>query len=169
MNIKIHFLLFVIQIQIHAIVVVLLLLHRHLGYCLEEGDYSDLILNFLNLMNEIIKNIHSGLTADKEEIELVYEPNTSEEEFREVLRSRHDYDIKNSATMSGPQRDDFGIFIDGRDVRVFGSQGQQRTAALSLKLAEIELVKRIINDDPVLLLDDVMSELDTKRRNAQNF
>ena len=51
MNIKIHFLLFVIQIQIHAIVVVLLLLHRHLGYCLEEGDYSDLILNFLNLMD----------------------------------------------------------------------------------------------------------------------
>ena len=63
-------------------------------------------------------------------------------------------------------RSDAVFNIDGRDVRVFGSQGQQRTAALSLKLAEIELVKRIINDDPVLLLDDVMSELDTKRRNA---
>ena len=122
--------------------------------------------NFLNLMNDIIKSIHSGLTGDKEEIELIYEPNTAEEDFREALRNKRDYDIKNSATMTGPQRDDFGIFIDGKDVRVFGSQGQQRTAALSLKLAEIELVKRIINDDPVLLLDDVMSELDTGRRNA---
>ena len=68
--------------------------------------------------------------------------------------------------MTGPHRDDFGIYINDIDVRVYGSQGQQRTAALSLKLAEIELVKDIINDNPILLLDDVMSELDSKRRES---
>ena len=68
--------------------------------------------------------------------------------------------------MTGPQRDDLGVFINDKDVRVYGSQGQQRTAALSLKLAEIEIVKKIINDNPILLLDDVMSELDSQRRDA---
>ena len=69
-------------------------------------------------------------------------------------------------TNIGPHRDDIGIYINDVDVRTYGSQGQQRTAALSLKLAEIELVKKITEDNPVLLLDDVMSELDSKRRDA---
>ena len=68
-------------------------------------------------------------------------------------------------TSVGPHRDDFSFIVDGIDIRKFGSQGQQRTAALSLKLSEIELVKKTINDTPVLLLDDVLSELDKHRQN----
>ena len=68
-------------------------------------------------------------------------------------------------TSAGPHRDDFSFVADGIDIRKFGSQGQQRTAALSLKLSEIELVKRVTNDTPVLLLDDVLSELDSNRQN----
>ena len=74
-------------------------------------------------------------------------------------------DIRQRTTSSGPHRDDIGFFIDDVDVRRFGSQGQQRTSALSLKLSEIELVKRMIDDVPVLLLDDVLSELDSNRQN----
>ncbi len=122
--------------------------------------------NFINMINDIIMDIHSGITSDNEKIEIKYEPNVDKDSFLQVLKDKRKLDIKNSITMTGPQRDDFGVFINGNDVRVFGSQGQQRTAALSLKMAEIQLVKRIINDDPILLLDDVMSELDEKRRNA---
>ena len=67
--------------------------------------------------------------------------------------------------VSGAAQDDFSFVADGIDIRKFGSQGQQRTAALSLKLSEIELVKRVTNDTPVLLLDDVLSELDSNRQN----
>ena len=122
--------------------------------------------NFINMINDIIRDIHSGITSDNEKIEIKYEPNVDKDSFLQVLKDKRKLDIKNSITMTGPQRDDFGVFINGNDVRVFGSQGQQRTAALSLKMAEIQLVKRIINDNPILLLDDVMSELDEKRRNA---
>lgn len=68
-------------------------------------------------------------------------------------------------TLAGPHRDDIGFYIDEVDIRRFGSQGQQRTAALSLKLAEIELVKQVVKDYPILLLDDVLSELDGERQN----
>ena len=68
-------------------------------------------------------------------------------------------------TSVGPHRDDLEFQINDVDIRKFGSQGQQRTVALSLKLSEIEFVKQKINDTPVLLLDDVLSELDSKRQN----
>ena len=68
-------------------------------------------------------------------------------------------------TSVGPHRDDFSFVVNGVDIRKYGSQGQQRTSALSLKLSEIELVKRSIHDTPVLLLDDVLSELDSNRQN----
>ena len=68
-------------------------------------------------------------------------------------------------TTVGPHRDDMKFVIDGIDIRKFGSQGQQRTSALSLKLSEIDLVKRVIHNTPVLLLDDVLSELDSNRQN----
>ncbi len=72
--------------------------------------------------------------------------------------------MKYQSTGIGPHRDDISFYINDIDVRTYGSQGQQRTAALSLKLAEIELVKQIIRDNPILLLDDVMSELDNNRK-----
>ena len=68
-------------------------------------------------------------------------------------------------TSVGPHRDDFSFVVNGVDIRKYGSQGQQRTAALSLKLSEIELVKKVTGDNPVLLLDDVLSELDSNRQN----
>lgn len=74
-------------------------------------------------------------------------------------------DIKYKNTSVGPHRDDVLFFNRGKNIRTYGSQGQKRTIALSLKLAEIELVKSLINDTPVLLLDDVLSELDSKRQN----
>lgn len=122
--------------------------------------------NFIKMMNEIISNIHKGLTSDKESVILKYEPNVKEEDYERVLKDKRKLDLKNNTTLTGPHRDDFGIIINDIDVRIYGSQGQQRTAALSLKMAEIELVKEIINDTPILLLDDVMSELDSKRRDA---
>lgn len=72
---------------------------------------------------------------------------------------------KQKSTGSGPHRDDIIFLIDNVDIRKYGSQGQQRTAALSLKLAEIEIVKKQIGDTPILLLDDVLSELDSSRQN----
>ena len=86
--------------------------------------------------------------------------------FEEALIRYRERDIKMKSTTSGPHRDDICFMTDkGLDIRKFGSQGQQRTAALSLKLAEIEIVKRVIHDTPVLLLDDVLSELDKHRQN----
>lgn len=120
---------------------------------------------FIENLNKIIGEIHRKLSGDKEILTIEYEPSISEDEFEEKLASKRKYDIKTKTTSAGPHRDDISFFIHGIDIRRFGSQGQQRTAALSLKLAEIELVRRVTNDKPVLLLDDVLSELDSNRQN----
>ena len=122
--------------------------------------------NFVAMLNEIIIDIHRDITGNKEEIILSYDSSTDEERFEKDLIDKRNTDLKSGMTNIGPHRDDIGIYINDVDVRTYGSQGQQRTAALSLKLAEIELVKKITEDNPVLLLDDVMSELDSKRRDA---
>ena len=101
----------------------------------------------------------------KEKCRLVYEPNISVNAFREQLKRNLEKDMKFKLTSIGPHRDDLLFQIGGIDIRRFGSQGQQRTCALSLKLAEIELVKEMIHDTPILLLDDVLSELDSNRQN----
>lgn len=120
---------------------------------------------FVDQLNEIIYDIHKKLSGGKEEIKIVYEPNVELEEFENKLRYSQDKDIKAKMTTVGPHRDDFCFYVGDIDIRKFGSQGQQRTAALSLKLSEIELVKRITKDTPILLLDDVLSELDNNRQN----
>lgn len=122
--------------------------------------------NFIEMMNDIIPDIHKRLTSGKEKLRLVYEKNISEEVFADALLEKQDIDIRYQSTQMGPHRDDIIFMIDDMDVKKFGSQGQQRTVALSLKLAEIELVKKVIKDNPILLLDDVMSELDSNRRDA---
>lgn len=122
--------------------------------------------NFISMLNEIIGEIHSNLTSGKEKIDIVYDKNVDEEEFEKTLIDKINVDLNYSSTQTGPHRDDIIFMVNGMDTRKFGSQGQQRTVALSLKMAEIKLVKKIINDNPILLLDDVMSELDSKRRNA---
>lgn len=121
--------------------------------------------SFLKELNDIIKDIHSKLTDEKENIELIYEPNINADEIESTLKLNAEKDLRSKMTSVGPHRDDFVINVNGIDVRKFGSQGQQRTAALSLKLAEIEIIKKNTNDKPVLLLDDVLSELDSGRRN----
>lgn len=120
---------------------------------------------FIKQLNEIIYEIHNKLTGYKEELEIYYEPNISIEEFEYKLKYNQERDIKLKMTSVGPHRDDFSFMIHNIDIRKFGSQGQQRTAALSLKLSEIEIVKKITKDVPILLLDDVLSELDSNRQN----
>lgn len=120
---------------------------------------------FCEQLNEIIYDIHQKLSGGKEEIKIIYEPNISASEIGTMLQKCQDKDIKTKMTSVGPHRDDFAFMVNGIDIRKFGSQGQQRTAALSLKLAEIELVKKITKECPVLLLDDVLSELDSNRQN----
>lgn len=120
---------------------------------------------FIREMNEVIREIHSSITGGKEQIELIYEPNVEEENFSEMLLKNREKDFKFKNTSSGPHRDDMCVKINHIDIRKYGSQGQQRTAALSLKLSEIHLVERKIKDVPILLLDDVLSELDVNRQN----
>ena len=120
---------------------------------------------FIEQLNQIILDIHDKLSGGKEKMYIKYLPFLKAEDFEKVLKSNIEKDIKLKMTSAGPHRDDFSFISNEIDVRGFGSQGQQRTAALSLKLSDIELVKKITKDKPVLLLDDVLSELDSNRQN----
>lgn len=120
---------------------------------------------FIDNLNEIIYDIHRNLSGDREELIISYEPDVDENNFAAQLAANRETDKKMKTTSSGPHRDDMTFLIKEIDIRKYGSQGQQRTCALSLKLAEIQLVKKLIKDTPVLLLDDVLSELDSNRQN----
>lgn len=130
---------------------------------------------FVEQLNDIIFDIHKNLSGGKEHLKIIYEPNVTMENLEKEMIANQEKDIKLKMTSVGPHRDDFSFHVkkvvEGQeqdisiDIRKFGSQGQQRTAALSLKLSEIELVKKLTNDTPVLLLDDVLSELDSNRQN----
>lgn len=128
---------------------------------------------FINKINKISRKIHNSITSNEEclkiEYETKYEIKTDEQEQKEVLieaiKKRTKDELKRRVSLVGPHRDDLKISINNVDVRNFGSQGQQRTAALSLKLAEIELIKEETKENPILLLDDVLSELDINRQN----
>lgn len=120
---------------------------------------------FINHLNEIIYHLHKKLSGNREELLIKYEPSVLSENFEKKLENSLERDMHMKMTTTGPHRDDISFLIHGIDIRKFGSQGQQRTSALSLKLAEIELVKQTIHDTPILLLDDVLSELDSNRQN----
>ena len=120
---------------------------------------------FVKQLGDIIFDIHKKLSGGKEELVIAYEPDVSIEDFEKQMKYNQDKDIRLKQTTTGPHRDDFSFVVNGVDIRKYGSQGQQRTTALSLKLSEIELVKKISKDTPVLLLDDVLSELDSNRQN----
>ena len=120
--------------------------------------------DFVKQLNEMIVGIHNQLSGGKEHLEIFYEPNVEAEKLEDALAKNRDPDLRQRTTGIGPHRDDISFIVNGIDIRRFGSQGQQRTAALSLKLAEIELVKYLVKDYPVLLLDDVLSELDGSRQ-----
>ena len=137
---------------------------------------------------ERILNIHLLISNNKEKLIISYENDilkdivkpvganacgafnvgassvSPKEIYLKKLKETRDLDIKNQYTLVGPHRDDISFVIEGNDIRKFGSQGQKKTAAISLKLSELELLKEKINDTPVLLLDDVFSELDETRQ-----
>jgi len=119
---------------------------------------------FIEHLNELVKEIHKRLSGGKEELRIQYEPNVKKENFEDKLRKSLERDMALKMTNVGPHRDDLTFLFGTLDIRKFASQGQQRTVALSLKLAEIELVKSVIKQNPILLLDDVLSELDRKRQ-----
>ncbi len=120
---------------------------------------------FVIRLNDLVGGIHKKLTGGKEQLILRYEPNVRVAEFEKSLKRTLEKDLALKMTNTGPHRDDLGFLLGDIDIRKYGSQGQQRTAALSCKLAEIDLVKSIIKENPILLLDDVLSELDRQRQN----
>lgn len=123
---------------------------------------------FIEKIKNKIEDIHKEITQDKEEIEIKYfsDANTRQN-FINELKSRRKLDIIKGYTTKGIHRDDFVVYINGKEVEVYGSQGQRRSAILSLKLSELKVIYDEIGEYPILLLDDFMSELDDKRR--KNF
>ena len=124
---------------------------------------------FIEKIEENINVFHKLITkSGKEDIKIKYISNSKEEKtFLDNLIKTRELDIKRGYTATGIHRDDFIIYINDRPVSIFGSQGQQRTMVLTLKLCELQIIKDEINDTPILLLDDFMSELDENRR--KNF
>lgn len=129
---------------------------------------------YLSKLNEKAKENHSKLTGDREKIKIEYNPSIFTEksddlgkirkEFINKLEIGQEKEIKNGVTLYGPQRDDIDIKVNDKNAKMFGSQGQQRTAVLTLKISEMELLKELLGECPVLLLDDVFSELDRMRQ-----
>ena len=129
---------------------------------------------FLKLLQKWAEPIHKGISRGLEQLEIAYKPSVDVLEDQELSKMKVSFEEKFSklrmremergTTFFGPHRDDLQFFVNGRDVQTFGSQGQQRTTALSVKLAEIELIHSEIREYPILLLDDVLSELDDYRQ-----
>ena len=141
-------------------------------------DYGSKILdrrlNFVSRIAGLARDIHSRITEGSETMETKYHSRTSldaadaVDQLAERLRSRleevRDEEIWRGITLVGPQRDDLIFTVNGVDARTYGSQGQQRTIALSLRLAELELMNETAKEPPIILLDDVMTDLDEGRR-----
>ena len=120
---------------------------------------------FIEKIKNKIVNIHKNITNDKEKIEIKYTSNCEDKnEYLKLLKERRNLDFIKGYTTKGVHRDDFQIFLNDLPVDVYGSQGQHRTAVLSLKLAELQVIYEEIGENPILLLDDFMSELDEFRR-----
>ncbi|MGN1301615.1 MAG: DNA replication/repair protein RecF [Clostridia bacterium] len=119
---------------------------------------------FLEKINNKIKNIHLITTQNKENIEIKYKSNIIDEnKYLQELKNKRNIDIQKGYTSIGIHRDDFEIFINNENISIYGSQGQQRSSIISLKLAEAETIYEEIEEYPIILLDDFMSELDKKR------
>ena len=134
-------------------------------YAIKICEYRE---EFLNKIINKIKNIHNNITNGKEEIEIEYITECkNKENYLKLLKERKKLDIIKGFTTKGVHRDDFVIYINKKEINIYGSQGQNRTAMLSLKLAELQVIYDEIGEYPILLLDDFMSELDKNRR--KNF
>ena len=141
-------------------------------YDMQLIEYADYIiskrLEYIDKINFYGYKIHKEITSDKEEIKFKYNCTVNLDQYKKnyykklkdnVLRDR-----EKGITSVGPHRDDFNIFINNIDVKVFGSQGQQRTSILTMKFSSLKIIKEITGEYPVLLLDDVLSELDANRK-----
>lgn len=115
-------------------------------------------------LSEKAQRIHLGLSGGSEELALAYQPSPQGQSLLERLRAAAERELAAGLCLYGPHRDDFEVSIGGVPARVYASQGQQRSAVLSMKIAECELFYDLFGEQPVLLLDDVLSELDEKRR-----
>ena len=136
------------------------------------AEYGEKVYNYrVDYVDKIVKKInviHKKLTNNNEELKLQYTSNCEDKsKYLNLLKERRSLDIIEGFTTKGVHRDDFMIYINGKEVNVYGSQGQNRTVILSLKLAELNVIYDEIGEYPILLLDDFMSELDEKRR--KNF
>lgn len=135
------------------------------------AEYAEIICKyrteFIEKLNNKIKEIHSEVTSNSEEIRIEYLTECSNREvYLQILKQRRKLDIIKGYTTKGIHRDDFKCIINDKEIEVYGSQGQHRTAILSLKLAELYVIYDEIGEYPILLLDDFMSELDEKRRKS---
>ena len=124
---------------------------------------------YIDKLNQKGKIIHSEITSKEEDIEFKYISHVKhlengEEELFRLLEESRTSDIERRTTLNGPHREDFNVYINGINARNFGSQGQQRTSVLTIKFSSMEIIKDLTGEYPVLLLDDVLSELDTKRQ-----
>lgn len=134
-------------------------------YGMQVYEYRN---EFITKIKEKIGNIHNHITEEKEELKIKYISDCeNKEKYKEELRKSRRADIERGYTSKGVHRDDIYFFINKKQVNIYGSQGQNRTVILSLKLTELEIIKDEIGEYPILLLDDFMSELDKKRR--ENF
>ncbi len=120
--------------------------------------------DFIKKISDISNEIHLSLTNSSENLEIIYKANVTSENFMKKLKSNLDKDIIFGSTSVGIHKDDIEFFINDKEVKTFASQGQQRTVSLSTKLAEIKLIELEKSQKPVLLLDDVLSELDKNRQ-----
>lgn len=120
---------------------------------------------FMLKVNERISTIHSKIASSRENLILKYKCNVLPDKMLNELESRCEYDLKKGTTSVGPHKDDFIFEIDGKDVGSFGSQGQQRNTLISAKIAFVKILKEEKKENPILLLDDVCSELDSIRQN----
>ena len=120
--------------------------------------------NYIEVLNKYVSDIYNGISSGKEKIEIFYISKNDTLNIENIKNSR-EKDMFTSTTSIGPHRDDIIFKINGIDARSFGSQGQKRSVALSLKLAGAEVIKEVCGEYPICLLDDVMSELDENRQN----
>ena len=142
---------------------------------IERGSFLILTrIKFIKKINRLAYKFHQKITREKENIKITYQSNILKDqeenissinrEFKDKIEEHREKEIEQRTTLFGPHRDDFSVYINGFNIASYGSQGQQRTAVLSLKLSELELIKEKEGVYPIFFLDDVMSELDEDRR-----
>lgn len=121
-------------------------------------------VEYISKLQKYIENISPSLTNSKENLVIKYRTSfKSKEDYINLLKQNLRNDLYRGYTTSGIHRDDFELLVNGKELNLYGSQGQHRTAILALKFAELEIIREEINENPILLLDDITSELDLER------